>query len=371
MKRYSCVLLAGTSAARRIREEGLHQQQFSTLIGASGGPKWLAISHLDRLLAGEFFAGRNTPITSVGSSIGSFRNMCYALKDAPAAIGRLEDAYINQQYESDNPTPAEITAVGEQMVLTALGPTGAQQVANNPIWQSHFVTVRGRGPLASENRAVLAPVLMASAMANAVSRRTLRAFWERVVFHAGKSASVQFDNLRTVNTRLSEHNVSDAVLASGAIPLVMAGVQNPHGAPAGNYRDGGITDYHFDLAFRHPQGLALYPHFFPYMVPGWFDKSLSWRWVRGGAMENTLLVAPSPAFVASLPYGKIPDRDDFRRLTEDELRKYWNTVADMNRRLADDFFELWQSGNRGALADHLIEVGRDDLPHKLDRVTAA
>ncbi len=368
MKRSNCVLLAGATAAKRIREEGLSQEQFSTLVGASGGPKWLVISQLDRVLMGEFFKGRSQPIATLGSSIGSFRNMCYAMEDSVGALERLEYGYINQTYASAKPAPAEITAAGEKILKEVLGGEGARQVAQNPVWQSHFVTVRGRGPLASERRALLAPALLASALANALSRHSLSAFWDRVVFHSGDSASVHFGNLRTVNTPLSAENVCDAVLASGSIPLVMAGVQNPQGAPAGNYRDGGITDYHFDLRFEHPEGLALYPHFFPYMVPGWFDKSLSWRRVRGGAMQNTLLVAPSPAFVAGLPYGKIPDRNDFYKLSTEERLKYWNTVVDMSKRVADDFYELWQTG---AIADHLVEVGYDDIPHKLHKVIAA
>lgn len=368
MNRNSVVLLAGAKAAERIREEGLRQQQFSTLVGASGGPKWLVISQLDRVLMREFFRDRREPIATLGSSIGSFRNMCYAMEDSPGALERLEYGYINQVYESEKPSPAEITAAGEKILADVLGEEGARQVAENPIWHSHFVTVRGRGPLASERRALLAPALLASMLANAVSRHSLAAFWDRVVFHSGAAASVQFGNLRTVNARLSKDNVRAAVLASGSIPLVMTGIQNPSGAPLGNYRDGGITDYHFDLRFRHPRGLALYPHFFPFMVPGWFDKTLSWRWVRGGALQNTLLVAPSPAFVARLPYGKIPDRNDFYKLTTEERLKYWNRVVDMSKRVADDFYELWQTG---AIADHLIEVGADDIPHKLSRVNAA
>lgn len=368
VKRNSVVLLAGATAAKRIREEGLRQEQFSTLVGASGGPKWLVISQLDRLLMGEFFKGRSQPLATLGSSIGSFRNMCYAMEDSLGALERLEYGYINQTYASAKPAPAEITAAGERILKDVLGGEGARQVVENPVWHSHFVTVRGRGPLASERRALLASALLASALANALSRHSLSAFWDRVVFHSGDGASVRFGNLRTVNAPLSAENVCDAVLASGSIPLVMAGVQNPRGAPAGNYRDGGITDYHFDLRFEHPQGLALYPHFFPYMVPGWFDKSLSWRRVRGGAMQNTLLVAPSPAFVARLPYGKIPDRNDFYKLDTGERLKYWNRVVEMSRRVADDFRELWQTG---AIADHLIEVDAGDIPHKLPRVMAA
>nr|WP_277611042.1 hypothetical protein [Microbulbifer celer] len=354
--------MAGANAARRVREEGLNQNMVSTLVGASGGPKWLAISQLDRVLIGEFFRDRNQPIATLGSSIGSFRNMCYATASPLAALEKLEYGYINQVYDSEKPTPAEITAAGEKILREVLGEQGAREVAENPVWHSHFVTVRGRGPLASERKAVLGPALLASALANAVSRRTLRAFWDRVVFHSQAQPSIAFRNLSTVNTRLSPDSVCPAVLASGSIPLVMAGVPTPEGAPAGNYRDGGITDYHFDLGFQHPDGLVLYPHFFPYLVPGWFDKSFRWRWVRGGAMQNVLLVAPAPDWVAKLPFGKIPDRDDFIQLTTDERLKYWNQVTEAGKQVAEDFYELWQTG---AIADEMIEVGSDQAPHKL------
>jgi len=362
VKQRSCVVLAGANAARRVREEGLHPHQVATLVGASGGPKWLSISQLDRVLIGEFFRDREMPIATLGSSIGSFRNMCYATGNPLAALEKLEYGYINQTYASDRPTPGEVTAAGEKILQEVLGSTGADEVASNPVWQSHFVTVRGRGPLGSEKKLLLAPALLASALANAVSRSSLRAFWDRVVFHAGDQPAVTFANLTTVNTRLSADNVCPSVLASGSIPLVMAGVQTPPGAPAGNYRDGGITDYHFDLGFHHPQGLVLYPHFFPYLVPGWFDKSFRWRWVRGGAMQNVLLVAPSPQWVAKLPYGKIPDRDDFVKLTTEERLRYWNTVVEAGKSVAEDFFELWQTG---AIADEMIEVGGNQAPHEL------
>ncbi|MFV8781742.1 hypothetical protein ACNKU7_04905 [Microbulbifer sp. SA54] len=362
MKQRSCVVLAGANAARRVREEGLHQGQVSTLVGASGGPKWLAISQLDRVLISEFFRDRTAPIVTLGSSIGSFRNMCYATANPMEALERLEYGYINQSYATDRPTPAEVTAAGEEILQEVLGSTGALEVAGNPVWHSHFVTVRGRGPLGSEKKLVLAPALMASALANAVSRRSLSAFWDRVVFHAGEQPGIAFDHLSTTNIRLNQENVCASVLASGSIPLVMAGVPTPHGAPSGNYRDGGITDYHFDLSFQHPQGLVLYPHFFPYMVPGWFDKSFRWRWVRGGAMQNVILVAPSPAWVAKLPFGKIPDRDDFIKLTTEERLRYWHAVVDAAKSVAEDFFEMWQTG---AIADEMIEVGGDQAPHKL------
>ena len=40
----------GSEAAKTIGEQGWQAAPFSTLIGASGGPKWLILSELDKVL---------------------------------------------------------------------------------------------------------------------------------------------------------------------------------------------------------------------------------------------------------------------------------------------------------------------------------
>lgn len=72
-------------------------------------------------------------------------------------------------------------------------------------------------------------------------------------------------------------NVLPVLLATASIPLVLNGVSAIPGAPAGLYRDGGLTDYHLANPLTGKEGIVLYPHFLPQVVPGWFDKSLSWR----------------------------------------------------------------------------------------------
>ena len=47
------------------------------------------------------------------------------------------------------------------------------------------------------------------------------------------------------------------------------------------------------------------------------------------------MLAPSKEFVASLPYGKIPDRNDFTDLDADTRIKYWNTVFSETEKLAE------------------------------------
>ena len=38
-------LRAGARALQRLREEGFRRDAFGTLIGASGGPKWLVLAY--------------------------------------------------------------------------------------------------------------------------------------------------------------------------------------------------------------------------------------------------------------------------------------------------------------------------------------
>ena len=44
---------AGASALRLLRTEGLTSNRVTTIAGAAGGPKWLALSQIDRVLFGE------------------------------------------------------------------------------------------------------------------------------------------------------------------------------------------------------------------------------------------------------------------------------------------------------------------------------
>jgi hypothetical protein len=126
--------------------------------------------------------------------------------------------------------------------------------------------------------------------------------------------------------------------------MVMEGVRNIPGAPPGVYRDGGIVDYHFDMPFLDGDALVLYPHFYPHLTPGWFDKALRWRRVNPANFHNVLLVAPSSEFVRRLPYGKIPDRKDFETMDDKTRFAYWQTVLAESVRLAEQFARMVETG---------------------------
>ena len=152
---------------------------------------------------------------------------------------------------------------------------------------------------------------------------------------------------------MTETNLLDAVTASGSIPLVMNGVRNIHGAPPGTYRDGGILDYHLDLPTSDPDRLTLYPHFFDWMKPGWFDRRLAWRKHDPAHTDRTILVCPSPGFIARLPMGKVPDRTDFANFSQTERVRLWQQAVSQCRVLGEEFNDVLDRGQLAARLEHL------------------
>jgi hypothetical protein len=341
----------GREAARRINTQGWSADLFSLLLGASGGPKWFVLGHLDRLLFGDFLRGGDNSLSVLGSSIGSWRHACLAMPDPAAAIDRLETAYLNQHYAS-KPTAAEVSRVSLDILRGVLGEDGAQALANHPRFHSHIVTARGRGPAAATSNALLATGMGAAALGNAVSRGLLSHHFQRVVFHSGAQAQpgLKLDDFDTRYCRLREDNVRAALHASGAIPFVLTGERDIAGAPPGQYWDGGIIDYHFDLGQYCGEGLILYPHFSASVIPGWFDKFLPWRKAAIDDIDKLVLLCPSEAFTADLPFGKIPDRSDFSHLPHDKRVRYWEQCVERSKALAEEFAELLQCSDplRGA-----------------------
>lgn len=338
-------LLAGPDAARMIRERGLRAEDVDVVPGASGGPKWLVLAGLDRFLFADFLqAPRERPLHLVGSSIGSWRMACLAQRDPAAALARAHDAYIEQSYTS-KPSPAEVTAVSARIIDTLLGATGAEEILSHLWARLHVITTECRGTAASERAWVQMAALAFAAGGNLLTRRALALNMRRVVFHtAGDDSPFRgLADFPTAHLPLTRENLKPALLASASIPLVLSGVQVP-GAPGGIHRDGGVIDYHLAFDFGPGEGLVLYPHFFPHLVPGWFDKGLPWRRARGVNVRRAVVLAPSPEFVARLPNRKIPDRNDFYRMPNDERIRVWRTVVDASEQLADELRELLATG---------------------------
>lgn len=329
---------AGATARRALAERGFDRDAFSTLVGASGGPKWLVLTGLDRVLPELLLSRRSQPLDLVGSSIGAFRHACLAQRNPLGALDRFEAAYIEQAYER-RPTPQEVTSESRRILDILLGKHGAREILANEQLRTHVITVRSRLPVVSDRRWPLSAGLAVAATLNAASRRLLGLCFQRIVFSVG-APGLRFRGFGTREVELDERNLADALLASGSIPLVMAGIVDIPGAPPGRYRDGGIIDYHFDFRFESRPGLTLYPHFFRHITPGWFDKSLRWRGPGRSGLDRVVMLSPSREFVAKLPGGRIPDRSDFASMSTADRQRAWREVAARSRALGDELGEL-------------------------------
>jgi len=348
------VFRAGRGAIESIGKHGFSPERVGTIAGASGGAKWLVLSQLDRVILADVVPKMTGPVHLIGSSIGAWRFACYAQSDPVRAIDRFELAYLEQSY-SDDPDREEITAKSREILDFVMRDDGVAQALGNPLMRSHIMTVRARHIAASEHPVTLGAGLLAAATLNVASRRSLGAFFERALFHDERDRPPFFEppGFPIQHVALTEENFKDAVIASGAIPLILSGVRDIAGAEPGVYRDGGIIDYHLDLPHSESERLTLYPHFFDRIVPGWFDKKLAWRKPDPVNVDRTILVSPSAEFVAGLPNAKIPDRTDFTNFSPLQRKRDWRTVLGACRQLADELHEVLEKDQLAARLEPL------------------
>lgn len=337
-------LIAGAKALARIRRHGLQADDISTLVGASGGPKWFSLFGIDQYLRREFFANRSQPLELLGSSAGAWRFACYAQNDGAAALKRFSDAYRTLCY----PPAADLATVTRisHQVIDAIFPTAAHidEVLNHPIYRLNLIVAAKTGrPLASSRAAQLAQISRA-ALANLLHRRLLGRHYHRLLFCHQHSQLQTPTDLPSQRVVLQADTLPKALLASGSIPLVLETVRQIPPLPYQDYVDGGLTDYHFGWPTlgqpatadaTTPPKLVLYPHFYPHLSPGWFDKALRWRRIKPQQLDNLVLLCPTAAWVQSLPYGKIPDRTDFNKLSDASRISYWQQVTERSFELAD------------------------------------
>ena len=338
-------VLAGSSALRMIREEGLNLNRVKVLAGASGAAKFLVLTGIDRVLM-SLFKDRKDPLYLIGTSIGAFRMAAYCQKDPIAALNNLEREYIAQHYDT-KPSRQEITKESWRILNAYIEDSEIEQMLNHPFMRMTFLANQCRGLMKSENLFFQSLGIAAAGLGNLIHRRTLGCFFERALF-CSPGSPPPFAGMNQFPLKrhdLNSSNFKTALLASGSIPFAMEGVSNIPGVP-GIFRDGGILDYHLDIPFLPEEdGLVLYPHFYDHIIPGWFDKNLK-RKPDPENLKNVVLLSPSKKFVDALPMGRIPDRKDFKIFFKNDAEriKLWKASAEKNAVLGEEFLEAMESG---------------------------
>lgn len=337
------VFLAGKKAFSKIKQEGLKPEMVKVVAGAAGGPKWLVLNHLDRVIFSSWIKNRQKPLFLLGSSIGAWRFAAASQNNHGKAIDRFQSAYLGQHYNS-NPGPEEVTFETERIMNGFIDDRRINEILHHPYMRLNIMAVRSKWAVSSDKRLFLACGLLAAMLFNIIGRKLLRFFFERALFYDERTIPPfwTMDDFPIRKIPLKAKNLKKALLASGSIPLIMSGVNNIAHAPKGTYRDGGVIDYHMDIPFMgQEEGIVLFPHYTDRITPGWLDKKLFWRKPSLSNMDDVLLIAPSEAFIESLPRKKIPDRNDFwyfKGRDADRI-EYWKTVINKSKDLGHEFIE--------------------------------
>jgi hypothetical protein len=353
-------IYAGPQAKQHLASHGLSASDVVVIPAAAGGPKGLILGPLDRFLFNEWLPSSEQAIDLVGASIGAWRMATACLPDSKAGLLRLEHDYVHQHYElkpgQKFPSAQQVSESFRENLNLFYGGLIAP-LLNHPRFRLHVLASRGKGLLSREHT-VLSPLGYGGAfLSNLISRKAMGASLERVVFSSAGALPFDTQDYATRHLSLTTSNFMDVLQASCAIPFVLKAVHDIEGAPHGAYWDGGITDYHLHLNWKTPQagqgGLVLYPHFQKEVVPGWLDKGLKWRHKATRFLDNTLVLAPNPEWVATLPNGKLPDRTDFATYGQDlQARvKVWNAATSASQQLADEFAIWLQKPDMASVQD--------------------
>jgi hypothetical protein len=341
-------IFAGPKARALLRERGLRPDDVRIIPAAAGGPKGLALTPLDAVLFGAWLPRSQQTVHLLGASIGAWRMAAACRADPVRALAELAEDYVGQDYPHEpgrQPLPSTISRLFGATLRERLG-ANAQEILSHPRFRLHVVTSRGQHVLRREHR-LATPIGYAGAfVANAVSRRALGAFLERIVFSDPRAAlPIPLDDFKSRAVPLVETNLSESVLASCSIPFWLDAVHDIAGAPPGAYWDGGITDYHLHLNYAALRdGIVLYPHFQATVVPGWLDKVWRHRHRATAALDRVVVLAPDPDWVkAVMPNGKLPDRGDFKAYGEHGVPRRmadWRKAISESQRLADEFLAI-------------------------------
>lgn len=339
---------AGQKIYQIIKDGGFNFNSISTYFGPAVGPRWLVASGFDLTLLKGGFLGHSQPVQLTGSSAGAFRFAAWLQPEALKSYNRLLDAYINVTYTRED-TPGTALEKLTGIINKYLEDDALPFAVVNKKYRLVVITARARGLVASENHWLQKAGLITGFVFNYFSRENIYKFADRVVFYnASKPPAFCLKPQFHGNyVQLNEINFKYAVLASGAIPLVIEGVRDIYGAPRGVYRDGGLIDYHLTHQFAAKENeIVLFFHHQERIIPGWLDKKIKSRVPEPHTLNNVLMVFPSQTFIESLPGGKVPDRTDLVTFIDDhETRiKNWRKAVELSAPLGEEFLELVESG---------------------------
>jgi len=339
---------AGRRAYELIQSGDFSLDCIGTYLGPAVGPRWLIASGFDLTLLKGGLLGNRYPVWLIGASAGAWRFAAWLQPDAVKSYQTLLEAYITASY-GKHATPQSILLSLMDIVNSYIEDDALPFALNHKKYRLGILTCRMKGLMGCANSWLQRAGFIGCFLANALHPDLIHRMAERILFYYGPRAHDMAlkSSFRGRSFPLSAANFKPAVIASGAIPVAVAGVRNIFGAPDGMYRDGGLIDYHIRENYEtRNNGLTLLFHHQERIIPGWLDKRFKKRRPPEQDLESVIMVYPTEAFVASLPDGRIPDRGDFKTFLDDPATRIanWRKAAELSAPLGEAFLEMIASG---------------------------
>ena len=348
---------AGKNAYEIIQDGGFDFDAIAAYVGAAPGPRWLLATGFDRSLLRSEVLGNKRPVVLAGSSAGALRFAAWMQPEPEKSYNQLIDGYIAMHFTKHD-TPEKVLRAIRTLIDSYIDDDALQFALNNRKYRLAIMTARSKHLAASNVRWLQMIALGSAFVCNAISRRLLHRFFQRVVFH--NSPIIPYfclnHDFRGQAIPLNEANFKPALLASSAVPLAAAGVRDIYGAPWGMYRDGGLMDYHLNQKYSGGgETITLIFNHQRHLIPTWLDKHFPSRQPPKEYLEDVLLVYPSDDFMRRLPYGQAPNREDFKKYADNPSKRMrdWKRAVSVSECLGEQFLDLAQSGRLREVTERL------------------
>ena len=216
---------AGKAAYELIRAGRFNLDRIATYFGPAGGPRWLVASGFDLTLIREGSLGKRQPVWLVGASAGAWRFAAWLQPEPEKSYAALREAYTAVTYARGD-TPETILDKLLNVINAYIEDDALPFALNHKRYRLAILTARTRHLAASEIGWIQKGGLALCLLGNMISRTNLARFAERVVFFHGPRppAFCTHPEFQGRFIGLSPNNFKQAVMASGAIPLVVAGL---------------------------------------------------------------------------------------------------------------------------------------------------
>lgn len=346
--------LVGNSAREHLAATHSSPDSFGLMLAASGGPRWLGLVGIDRVL-GRFLSQRTSTsrLPLLGASSGAWRMAALCADSQGETYEDLIHEYIEQKFES-KATPQQVSRVCRGYLSRLFTQDRICHGLDHPRWQLNFTTALMQGEF-PDYYAVLRSISRAVTW-NGLGRKHLGRVYRRALFSTlphPESSPLRggWDDIPTVQVPLDERNFRQGLMATGSIPLVLEGESAVPCSPPGHHLDGGLLDYHFEVP--NSQTPVLYPHFSSQPVPGWLDRFPPYRKIGTKAKEWLCLVLPSDEMVSRFGLGEFPNRHHFKKLSDHERQRFWRQTARESEKMEAELTMCLESGGLLEIAEPL------------------